>query len=101
MRHKKSLTFFRLLLTVIVSTLTTSGFIVFGNAANENSSTVPVTENITPPTVKQGITEENGKIYFYNEDGTLFKEGYKEVSDSNNNIKYYYFQDDGSAFTDG
>lgn len=112
MSHKKTLAFLRLLLTVIVFAFAFSGLIVFGNAANDSSIAAKETENVTPPdtetgedtvtqpTVKRGITEENGKIYFYNEDGTTFKEGYKEVT-VDGKIKYYFFQEDGSAFTAG
>lgn len=50
--------------------------------------------------VKSGLTEENGKIVYYNEDGTCFTSGYKEIV-VNGIVKYYYFQEDGSAFTEG
>lgn len=50
--------------------------------------------------IKQGLVTEDGKIYFYNDDGTLFNEGYK-VIEQNGKRTYYYFQEDGSAFTDG
>ena len=51
-------------------------------------------------TPKQGLVVENGKIYFYNEDGTLFTGGYKEIT-TDGVTHYYYFQEDGSAFTEG
>ena len=52
------------------------------------------------PTVKQGLVTENGNTYFYNEDGTLFTGGYKEVT-VEGITKYYFFQEDGTAFTGG
>jgi len=69
--------------------------------------TLPVTEDVQPeppaqpePTVKQGLVTENGNTYFYNEDGTLFTGGYKEVT-VEGITKYYFFQEGGTAFTGG
>ncbi len=112
MWHKKTRVFPRLFLTFIVLILSFLILTVFSSASYEETSGVPDTEETTTPdnktddnenlpAIKQGLIEEDGKIYFYNEDGTLFKEGYKEVKDADNNIKYYYFQEDGTAFTDG
>lgn len=53
-----------------------------------------------PEPVRNGLTVEDGKIYYYNEDGTLFTEGYKEVT-VDGSTYYYFFQEDGTAFTGG
>ena len=53
-----------------------------------------------PAAPKQGLVEENGAIYFYQEDGTLFTDGYKAVT-TDGTTRYYYFQEDGTAFTGG
>ena len=103
MWHKKTSVFPRLFLTFIILILSLLTLTVFGSASYEETSGVPNTEETTSPdnetndnnnenlpVIKQGLIEENGKIYFYNEDGTLFKAGYKEVKDADNNIKYYY-----------
>ena len=68
----------------------------------ENDDTVDPSESDPQeePSVKLGLSTENGKICFYNEDGTLFTEGYKEVT-VDGVTKYYFFQEDGTAFTDG
>lgn len=50
--------------------------------------------------VHRGLVTENGCIYYYNEDGTLFTEGYLEV-DSGETTDYYYFLPNGQAFTSG
>ena len=46
----------------------------------------------------RGLTWEGGKLYYYQDDGTLFTEGYKEVT-QDGVTRYYYFQTDGTAFT--
>lgn len=50
--------------------------------------------------VSQGITAQEGCIYYYNEDGSVFTDGYKEVV-VDGVTRYYYFQEDGTAFTGG
>ena len=52
------------------------------------------------PEVKQGLVEENGKLYFYQDDGTAFTGGYKVITQDGKRT-YYYFQEDGTAYTDG
>lgn len=49
---------------------------------------------------KQGLTIENENTYYYNEDGTLFTGGIKEVA-VGDTTDYYFFQEDGKAFIDG
>ena len=49
---------------------------------------------------QRGLVRENGKIYYYNDDGTLFTGGYKAV-EVNGKRQYYYFQSNGAAYTDG
>lgn len=49
---------------------------------------------------KQGLVEEKGALYYYNDDGTLFTDGYKEVT-VDGITHYYFFQEDGTAFTGG
>lgn len=49
---------------------------------------------------KQGLMTENGNIVFYNDDGTLFTDGYKEVTTAGK-TDYYFFKDNGTAFTSG
>lgn len=80
---------------------------VFADEAN-NTVKTEIDNNVTNPKdgdkettpAKLGLTVENGNIYFYNKDGTLFVDGYKEVT-VDGITKYYYFQKDGSAFTEG
>ncbi len=48
----------------------------------------------------RGLVSEDGKVCFYNEDGTLFTGGLLEIIDRGN-TDYYYFQNDGTAFTGG
>lgn len=67
---------------------------------DEGGEEIPEEGGQQNPPVNQGITEENGYIYFYNEDGTLFTDGYKEVT-VDGAAKYYFFQEDGTAFTSG
>lgn len=62
----------------------------------EGTDTAEQTENH----VNSGLVEENGKLYYYSEDGSLFKNGYKEVT-VNGKTQYYYFTEDGSAYTNG
>ena len=50
--------------------------------------------------VKQGLMEENGYTYFYNEDGSLFTGGFKGIS-TEEGIVYYYFLPNGRAFSTG
>lgn len=50
--------------------------------------------------VKQGLAVENGDTYFYNEDGSLFTGGYKEVS-TETGTDYYYFLPNAKAFSTG
>ena len=50
--------------------------------------------------LKQGLIAENGGLYYYNEDGTMFTGGYKEITDGGETA-YYYFTDTGRAFTKG
>lgn len=50
--------------------------------------------------VLQGLTEVDGKIFFYNDDGSLFTDGYKAV-ETDGQVSFYYFQEDGAAFTEG
>ena len=40
------------------------------------------------------IKEENGKIYGYQDDGTLYRNQFVQIEDD-----YYYFKADGSAIT--
>ncbi len=49
---------------------------------------------------KQGLLTENGNVVFYNDDGTLFTGGYKEVTTAGK-TDYYFFKDNGTAFTSG
>lgn len=42
------------------------------------------------PEVKQGLVEENGKLYFYQDDGTAFTGGYKVITQDGKRT-YYYF----------
>ncbi|MBR5570196.1 MAG: hypothetical protein IKW10_04800, partial [Oscillospiraceae bacterium] len=53
---------------------------------------IPVTEP-EEPAIQQGLVVENGNTYFYNEDGTLFTEGYKQVTVDGEDY-YYFFQED-------
>lgn len=53
-----------------------------------------------PAPVKSGLIEENGKLYYYLEDGSLFKDGIKKIT-VDGKAQYYYFTEDGSAFTGG
>lgn len=53
-----------------------------------------------PEPQKTGIVREDGRIVFYQEDGTLFKDGFKEVT-SEEGTEYYWFDADGTAFTGG
>jgi len=61
---------------------------------------VPEAENPVPvetePAPRQGLVAENGGLYFYNQDGTLFTGGYKEL-----NGDHYFFLPNGQAFTSG
>lgn len=50
--------------------------------------------------LKQGLVEENGGLYYYNEDGTLFTGGYKALTDGGETA-YYYFTETGKAFNKG
>ena len=50
--------------------------------------------------VKQGLMEENGYTYFYNEDGSQFTGGFKGISTADG-IEYYYFLPNGRAFSTG
>lgn len=50
--------------------------------------------------VRQGLVEEDGNIYYYNEDGSAFTGGYKEIT-VDGATQYYYFQEDGTAFNKG
>lgn len=52
------------------------------------------------PAAKRGLVTENGHIYFYNEDSTLFTGGYKELR-SGETTDYYYFLANGQAYTSG
>lgn len=67
---------------------------------SEESVENPEEESSPVEPVKSGVVAENGQIYFYNEDGTVFNGGYKEVS-TEDGVKYYFFQEDGTAFTGG
>lgn len=69
---------------------------------NESDPQVPTdpTGTTEAPLVREGLVAENGNIYFYNEDGSLFTDGYKEVA-VDGVTKYYFFQEDGTAFTGG
>lgn len=51
----------------------------------------------TAPAARQGLAEENGYLYFYNQDGTRFTDGYKELD----NGDIYFFLPSGQAFTSG
>ncbi|MBR5570679.1 MAG: hypothetical protein IKW10_07300, partial [Oscillospiraceae bacterium] len=53
---------------------------------------IPITEP-EEPAIQQGLVVENGNTYFYNEDGTLFTEGYKQVTVDGEDY-YYFFQED-------
>ena len=53
----------------------------------------------TEPEIKNGLIEEDGKIYYY-DNGVMFTGGYKEVT-VDGTVRYYYFQEDGTAFTEG
>lgn len=50
--------------------------------------------------VRQGLLSENGGIYYYNEDGTSFTGGYKEIT-AESGTDYYYFLPNGRAFSTG
>ncbi len=63
--------------------------------------TFVITSAAKPEFNKRGLVEEDGKIYYYNEDGSLFTDGYKEVETLLGKTYYYYFEEDGAAFTDG
>lgn len=81
---------------VLVSVLVCLAFIAApAVAAAEDTSEPP--EDVT---VRQGLSVENGNTYYYNEDGTLFTGGYKEVT-VDGVTYYYFFQEDGTAFTGG
>lgn len=69
------------------------------NPENPNPENPDPEDPVEPP-VKQGLVEENGFIYYYNEDGTLFNGGYKVVETDGKRV-HYYFQEDGTAYTDG
>ena len=58
----------------------------------------PTTQEPEQPIQKQGLVSENGKLYFYNDDGTLFTDGYKVVTVDGKRV-YYYFQEDGILYT--
>ena len=47
-----------------------------------------------------GLRTEKGSVYFYSEDGTLFNQGLKEVTNLGT-TDYYFFQESGTAFTGG
>ena len=53
-----------------------------------------------PEPVKSGLVEENGKLYYYLKDGSLFKDGIKKIK-VDGKSQYYYFQKDGTAYTGG
>ncbi len=69
------------------------------DAPEDTDADADVDETATEP-AKQGLVTEDGKTYFYNEDGTLFTQGYKVVTVDGKRA-YYYFTEDGSAYTDG
>jgi len=52
------------------------------------------------PAAKQGLVAESGHIYFYNDDGTLFTDGYKALPNGES-TDYYYFLSNGQAYTSG
>ena len=52
------------------------------------------------PASRQGLVAENGAFYYYNEDGSLFTGGYKELAGAAS-TDYYYFLRNGQAFTSG
>ena len=72
------------------------------HAMNFPSVAEPVITDISvaAPAAKQGLVTENGHLYFYNEDGTLFTGGYKELSNGDT-TDYYYFLPSGQAYTSG
>lgn len=55
---------------------------------------------IQTPASQQGLVAEDGTFYYYNEDGSLFTDGYKEVA-GDTSTDYYYFLRNGQAFTSG
>lgn len=63
------------------------------------SEEIPTEPTETQPPVKQGLLEEGGSLYFY-EDGTPFTGGLKELT-VDGAAKFYFFQEDGKAFTGG
>ena len=66
----------------------------------EGEGEEPNGEEETQDDVKQGLVEEDGFIRFYQEDGTLFTDGYKAVT-IDGKRQYYYFLENGNAFTGG
>ena len=78
----------------------------FGAPAASAITANPETETVSPALepldvqIKQGLVEENGFLYFYNDDGTLFTQGYK-VIETDGNCDRYYFLGNGQAFTSG
>lgn len=53
-----------------------------------------------PPAIQQGLVKEHDVICYYNADGTLFTDGYKEVT-TGTSTDYYYFLRNGHAFNSG
>lgn len=55
---------------------------------------------VQTPVIRQGLTKEDGSLYYYNADGTRFHSGIKEVVEEAS-TDLYYFLSNGKAFTTG
>lgn len=71
--------------------------------SQEGSAQITLVSSAAPadaPALKQGLITESGHTYFYNQDGTLFTDGYKELT-TDGQTRVYYFLPNGQAFTSG
>lgn len=91
-------------LAVLIVLLVCTSFyaIRFGSGAEptDTGATEPEAPTETEGAAHRGLVTENGCIYYYNADGTLFTEGYLEVKNGET-VDYYYFLPNGQAFTSG
>ena len=80
------------LLAVLVIT---SIFTIRMTAPARPAADVPESDSTQPPAAFQpGLAEENGYIFFYNEDGSRFSDGIKQLGED-----VYYFLSNGAACT--
>lgn len=98
--------------TIDMPTVDTPAATSPNSVTEEISIALPVSEERTPvnsvsiddkvedPAPKYKLVEENGVIYCYNEDGTHFSGGLKELV-GENSTDYYYFLGNGQAFNSG